>query len=118
MARIVLIIWMFTSICQAGIVYSVENKNIEFITIPRERVLISKNCEQKGRLSCQAYTAFKRSSSILIGENDLFGGSNPGSLKCHKLGGVVFIARDAGFNENSVCQFSDESYIECGSLAD
>lgn len=72
-------------------------------------VMVNQSCEKK----CQAYTQAIKYKDVKVPVSDLEGGKNPRSVWCKKiLNGVVVIGRTPSKNQQSFCQFEDESYLK------
>lgn len=78
---------------------------------------ISEDCFPLGKKSkCLAYEAFIKSKLVQLSDEDLKGGKNPGTMRCKKLNGEVFIGINKDKDEVSLCGFKDNSLVDCGSL--
>ena len=95
-----------------------QNRPIELLRDNKRGILVGSTCLDKtGQFRCKAYQSLGRAS--LRGTEELnFGGKNPGSLACQKLGAKVVIATLASNGtEYSLCEFEDQSLIDTGTLA-
>lgn len=96
---------------------TVNNIKVDFIQYENPTLTISANClEIEKKVGCQATEAYKKAKKIKLDSHALAGGRNPGSVNCKSLGGKIIIAVDVQKDERSVCQFTDGSLIDCGSL--
>lgn len=96
-------------------IFQLENRQVTMVEM-NDHLLFSQNCF-KGkslRKSCQAFAVTKKTGKL--GKLKFSGGENPGALICKKVGGEVVWAKDAGQNQNTLCQFKDETFISTGSL--
>jgi hypothetical protein len=79
-----------------------------FFTVTQDQFLINRSCI-KG--DCQAYLAFKN-NGIINEKINLSFGKNPGSVWCSKkLKGTVLIGVNDFGDQQSFCQFQDNSFI-------
>jgi sigma54-dependent transcription regulator len=70
---------------------------------------VNKNCSD---LKCMALKASKHNLTP-VKSQDLLGGKNPRAVQCKKqLKGEVVIALDRNGNQQSLCHFSDDSYLK------
>lgn len=81
-------------------------------TIIKDGVLVSENCAVK----CQALTALKNRSPILIMKKDKLSRyinsvGHPASQLCFQLGGTNILEKNDHGHERDICQFSDQSRI-------
>ncbi len=72
-------------------------------------VYVNRSCKNK---KCEAYQKFIQFSKKSLSRDLLMGGKNPSAVRCKELmGGEVIIGKDHDGDEQSVCQFSDGSYL-------
>ncbi len=70
---------------------------------------VNKGCKEK---KCQALIQALKFKDAQLAPDLLQGGKNPSSVKCKQLmGGKILIGLDENGNEQSVCRFSDDSYL-------
>lgn len=72
-------------------------------------IWVSGNCDNK---KCEAYEKGKKYREQKVDPQLLTGGKNPFSVSCKTLmKGSVIIAKDLEKNDQSICSFSDGSYL-------
>jgi len=72
-------------------------------------IYVNRSCKSK---KCEAYQKFMQFSKKSLPRDLLLGGKNPAAVRCKELmGGEVIIGKDRDGHEQSVCQFSDGSYL-------
>jgi hypothetical protein len=87
--------------------YSIGNEIFIFKKV--DHLLVSRSCENK---KCKAYQSGLTYKSHKLTAAELSGGKNPLSVACKlKLKGKVIIAKDLKGNNQSLCGFSDNSYL-------
>lgn len=95
-------------------VYSSEAKyfrigEILFAFSEVEGVVVNQSCENK---KCMAFTQARKFVNSSVPSSLLKGGKNPFTVKCKEiLKGTVIIAQDMKRDEQSLCAFSDGSYL-------
>jgi len=71
---------------------------------------VNKSCQND---KCQALAMGKKFLKSKIPSDLLVGGKNPFAVRCKTLmGGKVSIALDKSGNEQSLCRFSDDSFLK------
>jgi hypothetical protein len=97
-------------------IFKLGEKYFVFHQDKTDKYYISKNCALKD--DCLANMALKKSLPIIQKKlNDSFG-KNPGSVICKRLESTtVVIMQDLKGNQQSFCQFSDQSALSTGILA-
>ncbi len=72
-------------------------------------IYVNRSCKNK---KCEAYQKYLNFSKTPLSPELLNGGKNPSAVRCKELmGGEVIIGKDRDGHEQSVCQFSDGSYL-------
>lgn len=74
---------------------------------------ISKICSEK---KCDALKFFEKKPEKKIKLPVSQGGQNPATLYCHVLKLPVVILKDSQNNEQSFCQFEDESLVDANAI--
>jgi hypothetical protein len=95
----------------------VDKNSFPLVDIKAKRISISSNCIKKnGSLHCAAYAALGKASLEGLAHY-LEGGADPGAVICRQQfhAQLVFTV-DLKRNENTLCEFSDGSYVDTGSL--
>ena len=90
----------------------------QFSRSSEKEPLVNRHCHQLVQKSkkCLAQESVKHASMKSISSEWRQNTSNPGVLICLQLKGSLRIGKDSQGNENSFCEFSDHSRIDCGSL--
>jgi hypothetical protein len=71
---------------------------------------VNKSCEND---KCLALSQGKKFSKAKISSDLLVGGKNPFAVRCKTvMGGKVSIALDKSGNEQSLCHFTDDSFLK------
>jgi hypothetical protein len=71
---------------------------------------VNKSCENS---KCQALATGKKEMNSEISSDLLAGGKNPFAVRCKTvMGGKVLIALDKAGNQQSLCQFPDDSFLK------
>ena len=99
-----------------SVTYRVFNKKVLFVEA--EGVTMSSSCRRAAGYSCKAFAALPELTTGMLVPSLMVGGKNPGAVLCSLSHGRVVRGHDLSKNEISLCQFSDQSLITLGSLAD
>jgi len=84
--------------------------NLKIIIHQVDGMWVNKSCENK---KCLAFVAGKKNLDKAMDSKLLLGGKNPRAVRCKTvLNGVVVIALDKNGNQQSLCQFTDDSYLK------
>src|SRR5690606_1854469 len=108
--RIILLLFIFFSfnlkaaeVCET---FSGITSKEELCFHDRVKGWISKSCSEK---NCDALKFFDKKPEKKVKTPIPQGGQNPATLYCHVLKLPVVILKDSQNNEQSLCQFEDES---------
>ena len=109
-----MILFFQSSVAETNSVKSFHFGKQKFELFEREPgIWVSVDCKS----SCKAFTAAKESSPNKLPKNWGQEGTNPGAALCKYVAhGTVFIAYDSNRNQQSLCKFSDHSYVSTGSF--
>lgn len=89
-------------------IYHISSLSILFEE--KDGFYINASCLEKKCEALEKATSFK---SQEVPSNLLLGGKNPSAVKCtHLLKGKVVIATDDEGHQQSLCHFSDDSYLQ------
>lgn len=92
---------------QKDIIYFFGKLSVVFTKV--DEVFVNRTCANK---KCLAYKSYQKYKDAKIDPKFLYGGKNPNSVRCSKImGGDVIIGRDIEGNQQSVCQFKDNSFL-------
>lgn len=116
-----ILILLFSSICSPTgaetTKIELSGKLFQLEYDQQKEALISSDCFKSSKKnSCLARKALAASKNLSLTSEQLWGGKNPGSVKCRKLGGAVVIGITKNRDEMSLCRFADNSLIDCGAL--
>lgn len=93
---------------------TIEGQKIEFVEFKNLRLLISKNCLMKNKLSCEAYRYFEQASHASITQ---ISPPEIGKELCKKFLGEVVLGKNSTGDQMAICKFKkDSSFIDNGSL--
>jgi hypothetical protein len=107
--KVFLLLFLFSSLSFAGApsIYSIGELSIAFAEV--DGLKVNRGCLEKKCLALERGRKFRTSK---VSKKDLDGGKNPHAVKCKTLlGGEVVIGLDRRGNQQSFCQFSDQSYL-------
>lgn len=103
------------SVYGATDIWKMGNHFLEFTKDESQNILISKSCYNR---KCDALKILKIISFKKINSTKLEGGKNPGSILCTDIAGAQIIyLRDLNGNDNSFCQFKDQSMVSASTLS-
>jgi len=107
MAFVLVFLFSLHGFAQNEIIYFFGKLSVVFAKV--DQVFVNKTCVNK---KCLAYKSFRKFKDVQIDPKLLYGGKNPNSVRCSKImGGEVIIGRDLEGNQQSVCQFKDNSFL-------
>ena len=88
-------------------IYQIGDLSVAFVQI--DGLKVSRGCQEKRCLALKQGAKFRE--KVITGKV-LTGGKNPSAVKCKEvLGGEVVIGHDRRGNQQSFCQFDDDSYL-------
>jgi hypothetical protein len=90
----------------------IDHETVSFFRDPNTLLVLSESC----RFNCAAKKEAAPVKLNKIRIRNSGGGRNPGSVLCSAIGGEIWIGFEENKNQRSVCKFSDNSFVECGSL--
>jgi putative hemolysin len=64
--------------------------------------------------NCQAKKFFEIKKKVTLPE--LVGGQNPAAIYCHRLKLEILILKDSNDNEQSFCQFPDQTIVDANAI--
>ncbi len=89
-------------------VYHIGNLTVLFHKV--EGLWVNKSCENA---KCLALSKGKKELNTKIPSELLVGGKNPYAIRCKTvMGGKVLIGLDKNGNQQSLCHFSDDSFLK------
>ena len=96
-------------------IWKLGKQFVEFSKDENAGTMLSSFCEHK---ECDARKALKNISFKNINTEALKGGKNPGAVLCHQMkeAHLVYL-KDLQGNENTFCQFKDNSMASSSTLA-
>lgn len=107
MIKIMLLFFLSTAFGSDKFVLRIKDLHIQFQKV--DGIFVNASCADK---KCEAYKKAKASEDTKVSPDLLTGGKNPASVKCKTiLNGKVMIAKDQDAHEQSLCWFSDDSYL-------
>ena len=104
--------------CPEQTVYSIEGKNQTLCWSASLDGWVSPACLKKSKIPCEAIglVNLAKESPVKLGEKELHGGKNPGSVLCSKLGGKVMYATLPTGSQMTFCEAHDGSLVDCNTL--
>lgn len=107
MIKILFFFLISTAFASEKLVLRIHDLHVQFQKV--DGIFVNARCADK---KCEAFKKAKAFESKEVSPDLLSGGKNPSSVKCKTiLNGKVVIARDPQGHEQSLCWFSDDSYL-------
>lgn len=107
MKILLLLILISSAIAADKLILRIADLHLQFQKV--DNIFVNGSCVDK---KCEAYKKSKAFEKKEVSPELLSGGKNPSSVKCRTLlNGKVVIAKDQEGNEQSLCWFSDDSYL-------
>ncbi len=102
------LVWMISlNALGANLVLTFGELKVIFAKV--DGIYVNRSCKNK---KCEAFQKYNQFSKKSLPRDLLLGGKNPAAVRCKELmGGDVIIGKDRDGHEQSVCQFSDGSYL-------
>jgi putative hemolysin len=107
-----------SSACPEQTVYSIEGKSQTLCWSAPLEGWVSPACLKKSKSPCEAIgiTENAKDAPVKLGEKELQGGKNPGSVLCSKLGGKVVYATLPSGSQITFCEAHDGSLVDCNTI--